>query len=175
VIQESESICGSKPESLADRVDLGMRQIFIFAMRNYLEMPVEPKRKIVLAKSTSEKAGQAVLCEFAGLAYRLGFESKEIRSLMQRSFDREIARDALLKARKPGRYEYDEAAFEHHLGQIVRMFSTARPVTAEQPKAALEADDSGGLLKRCGIPRRQDHERDKSSLFLSKLHEVGDC
>jgi hypothetical protein len=88
IIQESESICGLKSGNLTNRVDLEMRQVFIFVMRNYFEMPIEPKRKNVLAKSTGEKTDQAVLCEFAGLTYRLGFEFEKIRSLMQQFSDK---------------------------------------------------------------------------------------
>jgi hypothetical protein len=77
VIQESEHTFVSHPGSPADRVDLGIRQIFFSAMRNYLDMPAEPKRKNLLAKSRSKKADKKVLYEFAALAYKLGFESDE--------------------------------------------------------------------------------------------------
>jgi hypothetical protein len=99
IIQESESVYALEPRNLADHVDFGIRQIWIPVMCNYLEMPAEPKKKTALAKPTGEKADEVVLCELAALAYRLGFDSEEIRCLMQRSPDREIARDALLKAR----------------------------------------------------------------------------
>ena len=172
VIQESDGTYAFKPGDVADRLDSGIRQIWISAMRNYLEMPAGPKRKSMLAKPKSEKADQMVLCEFAALAYQLGFETEEIRSLMQRSPDREIARDALLKARKPGRYEYDNTAFEDHVGQIVRIFSTARLIAVEQPGAPLDTDDSGEPPKRYGLPCKQDYQQAKSSPFLGKLHEA---
>jgi hypothetical protein len=172
VVQESESSCVFRPGSLADRVDLGRRQIWMFAMRDYPQMPAEPKKKNLLTKPASEKADEIVLCEFAALASRLGYESERIRSLAQRSPDREIARSALLKARKPARYKYSEAAFEDYVEQIVNLFSAAQPVTVEQARAAVEIDYSDILPKRCGIPRTQDHERDKLSLFVDRLHNT---
>jgi len=45
-------------------------------------MPAEPKRKNLLAKSRNKKADKKVLYEFATLAYKLGFKSDEIHSLM---------------------------------------------------------------------------------------------
>jgi hypothetical protein len=172
VVQESESSCVFRPGSLADRVDLGRRQIWMFAMRDYPQMPAEPKKKNLLTKPASEKADEIVLCEFAALASRLGYESERIRSLAQRSPDREIARSALLKARKPARYKYSEAAFEDYVEQIVNLFSAAQPVTVKQARAAVEIDYSDILPKRCGIPRTQDHERDKLSLFVDRLHNT---
>ncbi|TAQ83758.1 hypothetical protein B7494_g7918 [Chlorociboria aeruginascens] len=99
-------------------------------------MPAVPKRKKRSTKPISGKADEIVLCEFATLAYRLGYKSEPIRSLIQRSADREIARSALLKARKPDRYKYNEAI--------------------------------------SGIPYALDHERDRLSLFLDKLHNTGE-
>jgi hypothetical protein len=172
LIQESEFSCVFRPGSLAERVDLGRRQIWMCAMRGNPQMPAEPKRKNLSAKPIAGKADEIVLCEFATLAYRLGYESEPIHSLIQRSADREIARSALLKARKPDRYKYSEAAFEDYVGQIVSLFSEAQPLTVEQASVAVEINCSDEPPKRCGIPHTQDHERDKLSLFLDKLHNT---
>jgi hypothetical protein len=173
VVQESESSCVFRSGSLADRLDLGQGQIWMFAMRNYPQMPAVPKRKKKLStKPITGKADEIVLREFATFAYRLGYESEPIHSLIQRSADREIARSALLKARKPGRYKYDEAMFEAYVGQIASLFSEAQPITVEQASAAIEMDCSNGPPKRSGIPYALDHERDRLSLFLDKLHNT---
>jgi Protein of unknown function (DUF3723) len=172
VMQESESTCVFRPGSLADRVDLGRRQMWIYAMRNYPQVPAEPKKKNLLAKPTNEKADEIILCEGAILASRLGYESEKIHSIAQRSPDREIARSALFKARKPDRYKYSEAAFEDYVEQIVNLFSAAQPVTEEEARAAVEIDCSDTSPKRSGIPHTQDHERDKLSLFVDKLHNT---
>ena len=114
----------------ADRLDLGYRQLWLFAMRHYRDMPTEARKKgkDLLAKAGVENADEEVLSEFAALAERLGFESSEISASKQRSSDGEIARKALLKARKPDRYSYDNAALEAHVAQIVKLFTTAAPL-----------------------------------------------
>lgn len=80
-------------------------------------MPAGPKKKQkdLLAKAECYGADETVLHEYAALADRLGFVSREIDDLKKRSSDREIARNALLKARKPDRYEYDNAILEAYV------------------------------------------------------------
>ena len=99
--------------------------MWISAIRNYPQVPAEPKKKNLLAKPTSEKADEIVLCESTALASRLGYKSERIRSLTQWSPDREIARRALLQARKPDCYKYSEAALKDYMEQIVNLFSAA--------------------------------------------------
>jgi hypothetical protein len=69
-IQKSESTFEFRAGSPADRLDFGRRQIWMSAMRNYLEIPAECKRrkKDLLAKP-SGKRNASVLFEFAHLAY----------------------------------------------------------------------------------------------------------
>jgi hypothetical protein len=70
VVQESESSYVFRPRSLADRVDLRRRQIWIFAIRDYPQMPAVPKRKKKLStKPITGKADEIILCEFATFAY----------------------------------------------------------------------------------------------------------
>ena len=82
IIQVSESSFSSSPASLADRADLGVRQLFAYAMRHYLQMPRDIKGKELLARHTTN-VDRPVLREFADLAERLGFESPEITTLKE--------------------------------------------------------------------------------------------
>ena len=82
VIQVTESSFTSSPASLADRVDLGYRQLHAYAMRHYLQMPREPKGKELLAR-LMVNTDETVLRDFADLADRLGFGSPEITALKQ--------------------------------------------------------------------------------------------
>jgi hypothetical protein len=95
------------------------------AMRNCLKIPAQRKkaRNDLLAKPTNNLS-ETALCEFAALAYRLGFKSDQIHSLIQRSADREIARMALREARKPGRWRYNPVAFKGFVERMVNFFST---------------------------------------------------
>jgi hypothetical protein len=161
LVQQSESSYIFRTGGLADRSDLGSRQLWISAMRIHPQMPPEPKRKNLKANHAHERADEVVLYEFADLAYRLGFKSEQIRSLMGRSPDREIARNALLKARKPDRYQYTEAVFEDNVERIVRLFSSAQPATAAQARAALEIETSdrrvpGSTARRSQPPKNRD-------------------
>jgi hypothetical protein len=105
-------------------------------------------------------------------ADRLGFESDEISALKQRSPEREIARNALLEARKSDRYEYNDTVFESHIAQIVRMFLTATPLRAEQLSPVLVSDDPNASGNRCGFPDEQAWEEDSKLLFVSNLHNA---
>ena len=53
------------------------------AIRDYLEMLAEPKRKNLLVKPRPKKVDAEVLYEFTAYAYQVGFESDEIRQLME--------------------------------------------------------------------------------------------
>ncbi len=82
VIQITEPGFSSSPASSADRADLGVRQLYAYAMRHYLQMPRDLKGKELLARHTTN-ADRTVLREFADLAERLGFESPEIIALKE--------------------------------------------------------------------------------------------
>jgi hypothetical protein len=66
--------------------------------------------------------------------------------------DGEIALNALLKARKPDRYQYDQAILEANVAQIVRLFATAAPLPSEYSSPALVCDNPNAAGKRCGFP-----------------------
>ncbi len=51
-------------------------------MRDYPQMPAVPKRKKLSTKPIIRKADKIVLYKFATFAYRLGYKSKPIRSLI---------------------------------------------------------------------------------------------
>jgi Protein of unknown function (DUF3723) len=59
------------------------------------------------------------------LAFRLGFESKEIHRLRRTNPDEGIARGALLTARDPRRYKYPDGLLEDLVKQITEKFETA--------------------------------------------------
>lgn len=145
-------------------------------MRHFPELPApreeetKKKKKKLLAKARIQKADEVSSSEFAVLADRLGFQSEEILALKQRSSDRDIARDALLRARKPDRYEYNDSDLESHIEQIVRLFATAKPLVVEQSRPALVSDGLDAAGARCGFPDEEAHARDSKSLYITSLH-----
>jgi len=82
IIQVTESSFSPCPASWADRADLGVRQLYAYAMRHYLQMPRDLEGKELLARHTSN-VDPTALREFAGLAERLGFESPKITALKE--------------------------------------------------------------------------------------------
>ena len=85
VFQIAESSFTSCPAQSVDPVDLGLRQLYAYAMRHYSQMPKSPKpstRKELMMRPTIH-ADPTVLREFAELAECLGFESPEITELKQ--------------------------------------------------------------------------------------------
>ena len=172
IIQTSEFSFKRKPGTQQERLDLGYRQIWLYAMRHYPDMGRECQREDVLAKPTNEKADENALYELAVLARQLGFESPQISKLVDQSPDREIARSALLKARKPCRYQYDARTLEHLVDQIVQCFSMAVPCTSGS-SYELVADSSVMSKARCGLPQVQTHRQDSPHLFVDQLHTDG--
>jgi hypothetical protein len=126
VSQVPDQCIDQQARKTSDDWDLAYRQLWLYTMQHYRELPAPPKEKKKtksrLAKTRSAKADEVVLSEFAALTDRLGFQSEQISILKQRSLDREVARDALLKAQKPDRYEYNNRVLESHIDQIVRLF-----------------------------------------------------
>jgi hypothetical protein len=168
--QVSASKFETRSGTPADRLDLGYRQTWIMAMREYRAIPSRGRKATGdrLAKavtSTNEKT----LCEFGALTYRLGFESDQIRDLVQRSPDHEIARSALLKARNQNEYRYDSTAFDRYVETMVEFFNTASEVP-ESASLTKDQDYSDELPKRCGLPILQHHEADRELLFIDNLH-----
>jgi hypothetical protein len=161
VVQESETSFVLRPGDSSVREDFALRQIWIIAMRYS-----EAKR--------DWKPSKATLCQIAAHAYRLEFKSMPILNLMQGSADRQIALKALLEARRPDRFKYDADAFEDYIEQMVRILSTAEALTEEEARDICEVENDGKPHKRCGVPKPKDHEQDKLSLFLDKLHDASE-
>lgn len=177
VIQTSESTFRHEPATDAERLDMGYLQIWLYAMRHYPLMPPDPKSDDdLLAKSSRAKADKRTIYEMAELARRLGFQSPEIKAIIDGSPDREIARAALLQARKPNRFRYDKQQFDTLISRIVDCFSAAVP---DQPEIVHEllADSTVKPRARCGMPRMRTHKQDSPLLFVDRLHaevEVAD-
>ena len=166
IVQTSRTQFESRPGNSSDQVESGLRHMWISAMRDHREIPAQ-RKKIAedrLAKSEL-KEDETILCAFGSLAYQMGFETKEIHEVMQRSADREIARNALLKARKPEHYHYDTAEFNLYIDKIVGFFSAASKVSK-----TTSYNPGKGLPNRSGHPKELDHVEDQKILFMDNLH-----
>ncbi|KAE8399106.1 hypothetical protein BDV37DRAFT_287936 [Aspergillus pseudonomiae] len=171
LIQTSECTERLQRAGSAECLDLGYRQVWLFAMRNYTLMPTDPKNDDdLLAKPNRAMADACTIYDMADLVRRLGFHSSEIESLLQGSPDRQIARDALLQARKPHRFRYDVREFDALVDRIVECFLAAVPYEPERnPK--LLVDSTVKARAQCGTPQKRTHRQDSLHLFIDYLHK----
>jgi hypothetical protein len=170
LIQTSECTVRHQRAGSAERLDLGYRQVWLYAMRNYTLMPPDPKNDDdLLAKPNRAMADARTIYDLADLARRLGFRSPEIECLVQGSPDRQIARDALLQARKPHHFRYDPRGFDALVDRITECFSAAVPCEPERSPELL-ADSTVKARARCGTPQKRTHKQDNLRLFIDYLH-----
>lgn len=167
IVQVSDTAYTIIPGNPATRFDVGCRTLWLLGFREFKELPPDTKKE-VLAKAR-KKADETTLFELASLASKVGFESKEIREIMNTSPDRDVAKRALLAARKPGRYQYHN--FEHCIQQMVKIFSTASPIVVTDMSQNPELSQCVGPPIRSGIPHDADHDRDRAQLFLPQMHQ----
>jgi hypothetical protein len=174
VIQEAHSTYSTQLVKSSKNWHLMYPQLWLYTMRDYPDLPAPrevktKKKKKLLAKARTPNANEAKLSDFAVLANKLRFESNEITALKLRSSDREIARDALLRARNQDRYDYGDGDIESHIEKILGLFATARPRNTEQSCPALVSDGPDTAGPRCGFPDEEAHARDRRCLYISNL------
>jgi hypothetical protein len=155
-LEVAESTFVVKPGQV-DRLDIGYRQLWLYAMRHYREIPKEAKSKL-LAKVVVERADENILSALAVLANRVGFESAEIYDLKRRSSDSDIARNMLLNTRRPDQYQYNNSTLE------ASVFSSP----------SLASDSLKTPQTRCGFPDEDSYEQDRKSIFITHIHCDGE-
>jgi hypothetical protein len=98
-VQVAEHAWVYGPGTVAAQKDLGYRQIYAYAMREYPYMPREASEGNSVKKPTT-KADGVVLGRFANLAYQLGFHSHEITALRSYHASEAVLEDRL-RSRPP--------------------------------------------------------------------------
>ncbi|CEL09500.1 hypothetical protein ASPCAL12635 [Aspergillus calidoustus] len=173
LIQTSDTTFRRQPGSSDEHLTSGYRQIWMYAMRNYPEMAKDiqggPRANPTRAKARA-KADESVIHAMAALAKKLGFHTPQIKTILRQSPDRQIARAALLQARKPDHYHYDSGTFESLIEQIAGFFALAIP-----NEAAPVAHIPGWATKlkdRCGAPQEQAQQLDRPHIFFDTLHSA---
>ncbi|KAJ5974842.1 hypothetical protein N7481_008549 [Penicillium waksmanii] len=170
IIQTSESTFRRLRATEAECLQTGYQQVWLYAMRYYPLMPPDPKNTDdLLAKPTRAKPDPRAIYDMAHLAHQLGFRSPEIDGLLNSSPDHQIARSALLQARKSGRYRYNDQQFDVLVRRIVDCFTEAVP-DQPGPSRDLLADSTVKAHARSGVPQTRTHVQDAPFLFLDRLH-----
>lgn len=170
-IQISELSFSDRIEPPSRHFELAYRQIWLYAMRHYPQMPRDPKREGRLAKAQNATADEYAVSDMADLARRLRFQFPEITDLVNSSPDRLIAKQALLRARKPDRYSYDDSIFDALIDRIVDCFSKATPKNAERPPPVL-VNPSVKRKARCGHPTIRALLQDRPLLFIGQMQSA---
>jgi uncharacterized Zn-finger protein len=173
LIQTSETSFRRHFGSNDERISSGYRQIWMYAMRHYPDMvkDVQSGRKANPTRAKARaKADEGVIHGMATLAKKLGFRNSQIKLILRQSPDQQIARAALLKARKPGYFHYDSETFQSLIEQIAGCFALAIP-----NETAPVAHITGRAIKlkdRCGAPQEQTQQLDHPHIFLDTLHSA---
>ncbi|KAJ5940479.1 hypothetical protein N7516_000647 [Penicillium verrucosum] len=168
LIQVSETKFRPYKGHETDRAELAYRQLWLYAMRHYLKMAKEPENQDDVVKAW-EKADPRILYDLAVLARRLGFRSDRIKSLLKQSPDRQIAREALLKARDHEQYKYDNDVFDSLVDRVAECFQQASPLNCD-PERGLTDGREIQIRHQCGYPQVKAQRQDRWFLFIDQLH-----
>lgn len=87
--------------------------------------------------------------------------------MWERSPDREIAREALLTARRCDWYSYDEAVLEACAEEVIKLFSNTQPLPLELPRPSLVLEDATAAGTTCGFPGKECHKDKCRDLFIA--------
>lgn len=169
LIQTSETGFRYYSPSQGDPAELGYRQLWLYAMRHYPKLSKQPQKTDVMAKPTREVVEPMVLYDMAVLAKRLGFQSPQIEQLIQQSPDREIAQDALVRARQPDRYRYNEEEVESLINKVTECFLRAIPLDHQLPVQSIGGRETK-KESRCGRPQTEAQMQDCPFLFIDRIH-----
>ncbi|KAF4768880.1 hypothetical protein HAV15_008832 [Penicillium sp. str.  len=131
--------------------------------------PKKPQKKNPTAKPNCEVVEPMILYEMAVLAKRLGFQSPQIEQLIQQSPDRQIAQDALLRARRPDRYRYNREEIESLINKVTECFLRAVLLDHKLPVQFVGGRESK-KESRCGHPQTEAQLQDCQFLFIDQLH-----
>ena len=173
-LQTSESSFQLSPGSLSDQIEVGYRQLYIYAMRFVLDMvPERAKKEDGEDTPQPRKPNPGLWRGIGALAYRLGFESEEIHRLRGRDADREIASDALQLARDPRRYKYPPGLIDNFISQMADMFKTAVEISNISSTPSPFTDGPGEeITRRCGRLRGTASEDSQLLLFFNHLNKT---
>lgn len=149
-----------------DRFNLLYRQLWLWSFREYWDVPKLVKRK--LAGPQSVEANEGMVYKLASIAHKLGFQTPQIRDILEQNPDRTMTRQFLQKIRRQDGYQYLQ--LEDTITEIVSLLNKPDTVTGTRDHPEPDLGNNSCPPRRCGIPSREDGIRDKPFLFLDRLH-----
>jgi hypothetical protein len=155
----------------AAQFDLAYRKLYLFIMRNLEDLrPGSVLLEKGERRQTREQDARAWY-DLALEAHRLGFRSDQITTLTSQNPDQIEARHALLRARNPMNFVYDESDLEASVNAMLELFAKAKRIDSGHEPVCLVRDGSGeGIERRFGWPWRRAHAESARHLYLENMH-----
>lgn len=117
------------------------------------------------------KAGKnpdpAILYELIVLVRKLGLKTLQFKKLCRLSQDRLMTLEALLKARKPTQFRYNDDVFESIVDRVAAYFGSDIRLGAQAPSNNINRSETK-LKPRCGFTQVRVQRRDRH-LFIDGL------
>ncbi|KAK5163303.1 hypothetical protein LTR04_002628 [Oleoguttula sp. CCFEE 6159] len=152
-------------------VELGYRQLWLFAMRHFPRLSGINPRKDAGRPKPNVELRLELLPRFAKLACLLGFDSPEIAKMQSRDPVESMIQEFLRKARPPDLYANDPSSFDGDVEQICAIVKRTHPRPLDHaPPATTDDITPQPLLHRCGRPFEQSHASDRRHLFLKPVY-----
>jgi len=171
-VYSAESLCSLLPGSEDVGIDLGYRQLWLFAMRHFPEMVgVNPRKDAGKPKPEIQKSHQDHWFRFAALANGLGFNSQEIRDLRRLKPDERMVQGFLSHARPHELYDFDPSVFNSEVQRICNVLRLVKPRAVSYDLPWFSTDfDTEPIAHRCGRPYERSHLNDKKYMFLKYIY-----
>jgi len=155
----------------AVQFDMAYRKVYLFIMRNLEDLR---PGSVLLEKGEKRRAREQdarAWYDLALEAHRLGFRSDQITTLTSQNPDQIEARHALLRARNPINFAYDDSEFETCVNEMLELFAKAKRIEEGQEPACLVRNGSGeSMERRFGWPWRKAHAESAKHLYLENMH-----
>lgn len=170
---EGDAHCRWIQGSSSNQFEFGYQHIWLYALRHWVEMVPEcPKKEDGEETPIPYRPDPRRWYEIAKLAAKRGFESDQIDRLLSSDPDREVARQALFKARNPEYFKYDESAFDSYVAELSRIFKSAEEIPPDNLKPCFLTPGCGeSLERRCGRVFNNAYKADRKYLFLEQLYQ----
>ncbi|MCJ1473162.1 hypothetical protein MMC13_001813 [Lambiella insularis] len=168
-----ESDITSSTASLPHTIAIGYRQLWLFAMRHFPELtPLQPRKDPGRAKPNMQGRASHWWYRLGLLAAGGGFQSEEIKALVQSNPDVQMTMEFLLNTRPAELYYHNEASCVNEVQRICTFLGSIGPREAAPVEAFLSCDSTAamGLAERCGRPFEQSFLQDKRFLFLNYIY-----
>ncbi|KAI9799076.1 MAG: hypothetical protein M1833_004270 [Piccolia ochrophora] len=152
-------------------IDLGYRQLWLFAMRNFPEMTgVMPRKDPGESKPAFNGTREKYWHRFAELANSLGFESDRLRQMRSDDPDRKAARAFVRRMKPIEEYDLDESSLEAATTHLCEYMMHIKRRPLRSPICALTTNAQGEpLASRCNRPFNSSHRRDRGRLYIREL------